>query len=140
MKKLFMEIFRYGMVGGMAFLLDTGVLFLVKECFIPMDYFFFQINISLMIATTIGFICGLIFNYILSIYFVFQNTQNKISLKQSKPFILFAITGIIGLFLTWIGMQIGVEIFQYYYIHVKIIVTILVLGWNYLSRKFFIFK
>lgn len=48
--------------------------------------------------------------------------------------------GIIGLFLTEVGMYAGVELFNMNYLPAKIIVAALVLIWNYIGRKVLIFR
>ena len=89
------------------------------------------------LATAFGFIIGLVVNYLLSLLFVFKKNTEKG--KHWKAFFLFAVIGMIGLVLTELGMWLGVEILAIHYLFVKVIVTLLVLLWNYLGRKFFIF-
>ena len=48
--------------------------------------------------------------------------------------------GLIGLGLTELGMYVGVFVFNWHYIVTKILVAALVLVWNYIGRKLFVFK
>ena len=57
--------------------------------------------------------------------------------------LVFTLVGIIGLVLTEIGMQIGVAWLgsqPLMLLIAKVVVTFVVLIWNYLGRKIFIFK
>lgn len=135
-KKLIKEFIRYFFVGGSAFLVDFGVLVLTRE-------FIFKGmgETGILIATALGFIAGLIFNYILSILFVFDNAKEKIKGKEVSTFIIFGIIGIIGLGLTELGMWFGIVLFgQQAYTIVKVFVAAVVLLWNFLARKIIIFK
>ena len=130
------EFIRYFFVGGSAFLIDTGVLYLTQR------FIFFNMGKpGILIATALGFMAGLIYNYILSIFFVFNDAEQKIKGKELKSFIIFAIIGIIGLGLTELGMYLGITLLNpKYYLIVKVFVAAVVLFWNYIARKILIFK
>ena len=134
-RKLFWEFFRYAIVGGIAFVADWGTLFIFREF-----VFTGGTKFGLFAATAAGFIAGLAVNYILSIIFVFRSSENKSSGKGFKAFVLFAVIGIIGLGLTELGMYAGVYLLEWHYMIVKIIVAALVLIWNYMGRKIFVFN
>ena len=95
---------------------------------------------GLFASTAAGFIVGLIVNYILSIIFVFKNSENSNSGRSVKAFIVFAIIGVIGLGLTELGMYVGVYLLKWHYLITKVIVAALVLIWNYCGRKIFVFN
>ena len=73
--KLLMQIIRFGVVGGLAFVIDYTILIICKEVF----------KLSVLTSSAIGFIVSIIFNYILSIKWVFdvnkKNNQKK-NLRQ----------------------------------------------------------
>ena len=131
-----LEFFRYVLVGGLAFLIDAGTLYLMQT------YLLYPWGTTgILISTAIGFIVGLVFNYILSNLYVFKKIDNKVKKQPVRSFIIFAIIGIIGLILTEIGMYAGVKLCgQNYYMFVKVVVATVVLLWNYIARKVFIFK
>jgi gtrA family protein len=134
--KLIKEFMRYLVVGGTAFLVDLGILTLTK------NFIFYSLGeTGTLIATACGFIAGLIYNYILSIFFVFEKSKEKVKGKQLKSFLVFAIIGVIGLGLTMLGMHIGITIFgDKYYAIIKVFVAGVVLIWNYVGRKILIFR
>jgi len=127
------ELFRYVLVGGLAFLVDAGVLHLVMVLFPDWSY-------TLYIAVGAGFVFGLIVNYILSILFVFKNAKEKTENRKVITFIIFAVIGLIGLGLTELGMHIGVVILGFHHLIVKVFVAGAVLLWNYIARKVIIFS
>lgn len=133
--KLFKEFFRYAIVGGIAFLADSGTLFLFKEFIFKGDS-----KPELFASTAAGFIAGLIVNYILSVVFVFKKSENSSSGKSAKAFIVFTAIGVIGLGLTELGMYTGVYLLKWHYLITKVITAALVLVWNYCGRKIFVFN
>ena len=133
-RSLAFEFMRYLLVGGSAFLVDFGVLVLFNN--ILPELFGYR----LYIATALGFIAGLIFNYIFSILFVFQTARDHITGRSFQSFMVFTLIGLIGLGLTELGMYAGTELLGIHYMLVKMIVTGIVLIWNYLGRKFFVFR
>lgn len=129
------EFIRYVFVGGFSFIVDFSTLFLFKEFILPQD-----LQYKIYIATALGFIAGIVVNYILSIIFVFTAAKDRQKGRDIKSFIIFGVIGIIGLILTELGMYIGVQIINVNYLIVKVAVTALVLIWNYTARKIVIFK
>ena len=130
------EFIRYLIVGGTAFIIDTGVFILILKLL-----FHNNEEISILIAAALSFMVGLIYNYIFSIIFVFVKAYDKVKGKHRKSFMVFAIIGIIGLCLTEAGMHLGILLFDLqYYLIVKIFVSAVVMLWNYTARKVFIFK
>lgn len=148
LKPLITEFARYLVVGGASFLVDWGVLFLTY------NYVFAgageaQLMLGsvvlgswrLLLATAAGFILGLVFNYILSLIWVFKSAKQSNKGKTVGAFLIFAIVGIIGLLLTEAGMELGTRwVGQQYYMVVKIFVAGVVLIWNYAARKILIFR
>jgi putative flippase GtrA len=135
LKPLFYEFVRYCIVGGCAFLIDAGMLALMNQFVLPE-----MGGARLYVATAIGFFAGLTFNYFLSIFFVFKAAKERRAGRSFGAFLVFAVVGGIGFGLTELGMYVGVELIGIHYMLVKVIVTGIVLIWNYLGRKVFIFK
>jgi len=134
-RQLIKEFARYLVVGGTAFLVDYGVLFVFS-------HFVFQSmgDIGIYLATALGFVAGLVYNYILSLLWVFQGAKARNQGKSVGAFLLFAIIGIIGLLLTEGGMYVGYQLLHIHYMIVKLFVAAVVLLWNYGARKIMIFK
>ncbi|MBP3923506.1 MAG: GtrA family protein [Ruminiclostridium sp.] len=134
LKRLIQEFMRYILVGGIAFVADSGSLFLLRE-FLFKD----ENGLGLFISAALGFVIGLITNYILSVLFVFRGEDNKNSGKSVESFIVFAVIGVVGLGLTELGMYVGVFLMHMHYLFTKIIVAGIVLVWNYSARKILVF-
>jgi putative flippase GtrA len=133
--RLAREFLRYAFVGGTAFLVDVGLLYLFK------NYVFYSLdNIGVYISAVIGFVGGLVYNYCFSLIFVFDNARENKKGRSVKSFAAFGAIGIAGLLLTEVGMFVGIQIFALQYMLVKLMVSTLVLIWNYGARKILIFR
>ncbi len=130
---LFKEFFRYAVVGGIAFFLDFGTLVLVEEML------FNGLSYGIYFATALGFVVGLAVNYALSLVFVFTQEADRHRGRSLCTFAIFCAVGLLGLFWTELGMWFGVDVLEWNYEVVKILVTGVVLVWNYLGRKLLVF-
>ncbi|OUL10438.1 hypothetical protein B0533_02685 [Sedimentibacter sp. SX930] len=132
---LLKEFGRYILVGGSAFIIDSSLLYIFKE------HVFYNLDIiGLYISTALGFTGGLIYNYILSLAFVFRGGKERKRGNGASTFISFAVVGIVGLLLTEWGLYVGVEKLGFHYLSVKAMMAAVVLIWNYVGRKVLLFK
>jgi putative flippase GtrA len=120
------QLFRYTFVGGIAFGVDFGLLFLLTE-FAGIHY---------LVSAAISFSLGLATNYILSISWVF-NTRNVSN--RYHEFIIFGIIGIVGLGMNELIIWSCTEYLHFYYLVSKIVSTIMVYLWNFFARKKLLF-
>lgn len=137
-KQLIFEFLRYAVVGGVAFLVDAGVMAVVKEVFFKEDCS----SLEMALCVACGFVAGLIANYLLSNLFVFRSEEQKKDGRNLRAFLVYAAVGVIGFFLTELGMYIGVALVGsdgLWYILVKCFVAGVVLIWNYIGRKIFVY-
>lgn len=132
--KIIKEFIRYLLVGGTAFIVDFTLLYVFKT------YVLYNIVAGIYISTALGFVGGLIYNYVLSLLYVFESAKENHKGKDIRSFIIFTIIGVVGLILTELGMYVGVELFAINYLIVKVFVAGVVLIWNYGIRKILIFK
>lgn len=142
------EVFRFLLIGGLATIIDMLFMALIiylpnKEIFANnfINVFFnnYQLNDALVVgATTIGFIVGLIFNYFFSIIYVYDGDNNYA--KTKKGFIMFSILSTIGLLIQSLGMFVGYSLLGLNEWLIKIILVFVVLVFNYITRKIFIFN
>ena len=117
-----LQFFRYCFVGGIATVVDWGVLYLAEK--VASHY---------LIAATAGFFCGLICNYTLSKCMVFNGSSAKVEPK--REFIAYAAIGAAGLLITLVLMYVLTEWLKCYFMLSKVVATILVLIWNYAARR-----
>lgn len=121
---IFIQLFRYVFVGGVAFLIDFGLLFFLTE-YVLLPY---------VLSATISFIGGLIVNYLLSVKWVFNSSNNSDSVRAVE-FFLFALIGIIGLGINALIIWSFTEFLDFHYLISKIFSTIIVFLWNFLARR-----
>ena len=124
-EKLLIQIYRFGIVGGLAFAIDYGILATCKEIF----------GLNVLISAAIAVTISVIFNYILSIIWVFDVSKEK---DKKKNFIIFIVFSAIGLALTELIMWIGTDLLHIHYLIVKIIATAIVMIFNFITRKKFL--
>jgi len=121
------QIFRFAIVGGITAGIDYLVLFILVEYF----------SLNYLIATAIGFFIGSTLNYILSLLFVFEGGRFKTKFAEFSVFIIFTA---LGLALNHLIMWFGVDILESNYLFIKIVSLILVTLFNFLTKKFLVFK
>ena len=126
MKKLFSQLIKFGLVGGIAFLIDYGIMVFLTEVF----------KIPSLISAAISFTVSVIFNYIASVKWVFDVDKEKNS--KAKELIVFIILSIIGLGINELIMWIMDKQFGIYYMISKIVATIVVMCYNFITRKLFL--
>ena len=143
--KTLREIFRFLLVGGLATIIDYLVMGLATY-FISNNSFDSFLNVFVdegietwvvQLSTTLGFISGLIVNYILSIIFVYDNKGNS---KSATGFIIFTVLSVIGLLINNGGVYLGYNLIGWPLLIVRMIMTIIVMCYNYVSKRVIIFK
>ncbi len=117
--KLLMQIFKFGIVGGTAFVIDYSIMVICKELF----------HFSILLSAFFGFTISVIYNYIASVKWVFDVDKEK---NKTKNFIIFIIFSVIGLILTELIMWFGTDIIKISYLIVKIIATFIVMVFNFI--------
>lgn len=121
-----LQFFRYCFVGGIASVVDWSVVYLMEK-----------VGAHYLFAAVIGFFCGLLCNYGLSKTMVFRMETSKFDPR--REFIAYGFIGVIGLLLTLIIMYILTEWFHIYFMISKIAATVLVLFWNFMARKYWLY-
>ena len=143
---LFMEIVRFGVVGVLATVVDMVAMGVVLYLFKPSLYpHFYNVwygggepsTLATVVGTGTGFVLGLFVNYFLSVLFVFSEKGKS---KSVYGFTVFAILSAIGLGIHLVGMYIGYDLLGINEWIVKIILTAIVMVYNYVSKKLLLFK
>lgn len=121
--RLLKQIERFCVVGGVAFLIDAGVLYILREWF----------SVYYLIANTISFTVSTIYNFLASTQWVFEATEEK---KKNKTYtILFVLFSVVGLGLNQMCMYLFVSKIGIYYMIAKILSTGIVMCFNFVTRK-----
>lgn len=124
-ENLFIQIFKFGIVGGISTVLDFVLIYIFKEF----------LHIPVIISNTLSFCIATIYNYIASVKWVFDVNKDK---DKKKTFITFVIFSVIGLLLNDLIMWFTIELFNIYYILAKVIATLFVMIFNFVTRKLFL--
>ena len=119
------KIIRFIVVGGIATIIDFVCLYIFKE--------FLHFNVIL--SNTLSFTISVIYNYIASVNWVFDVDKNK---SKKMQFILFIIFSVIGLLLNNLFMYLLAEKLNIYYLFSKVIATLFVMIFNFVTRKKFL--
>lgn len=121
------QLFRYCFVGGFAFIVDAGGLFVLTE----------YAGIYYLLSATISFILGLVVNYLLSTAWIFK--KSKLSNRWTE-FLIYSVIGVVGLALNTLFLWLFTDCLHIYYMLSKIITAALVMLWNFFARKIILFK
>ncbi len=124
MKKLLIQLVKFGIVGVIASVIDFGVLLILKEC----------LQVDVLVASAIAFSVSVIANYILSMLFVFQGGKTG----KAQEFLIFLLLSIGGLLLNQLVMWFGTDVLDVYYLWVKISACVVVPIYNFITRKIFL--
>ena len=124
-RKLLIQIFKFGIVGGIATVIDFVFLYIFREfCHFPV-----------LVSNTLSFCISVIYNYIASVKWVFDVNKEKDAKKQ---FIIFIVFSVIGLLLNNAIMLLTVDFLSIYYMLAKVIATAIVMVFNFVTRKIFL--
>lgn len=124
-KKILVQIFKFAIVGVVATLIDFLFLYIFREFF----------KFPVVLANTLSFVISVIYNYTASVKWVFDVNKEKSAKKQFITFIIFSV---IGLLINDLIMWISVDQLNIYYLLAKIIATLIVMVFNFVSRKIFL--
>lgn len=125
LKKLMPQIIKFGVVGGMAFFIDYGLLlFFTDIC-----------GIWYLLSSFLSYSISTVFNYWASMKFVFKGKED---MGKGKEFTIFVTLSLMGLGVNQVGMWGFVDGFGMDYKWAKIIVTAIVMVWNFITRKIFL--
>jgi putative flippase GtrA len=149
-KPLMYEILRFVIVGGVATLVD----FVIASLFQYMIYTssatwlilgLIPITASVFVSTIMGFTFGVIVNYVLSILVVFKDVEDKKKSRSVVGFIIFVALGTIGFLINLAIKEVGNMILTFegnffWFAFVFAFATLIVLIYNYISRKLILFR
>ena len=145
MSSLIKQILKFGVVGGLSFLIDFTIYTLII-------LIFGNAKVTVAIAAFFGFTISLIFNYFTSMKFVFVHDEN---MDRRKEFTIFAVLSLIGLALNeililgvlavfdnvvFLQTGFGGLLWKFKETLGKIFATGVVMVYNFITRKIFIEK
>lgn len=125
MEHLLIQIFKFGIVGVVATIIDFFFLYVFKEV----------CQFEVVVANTLSFGISVVYNYFASLVFVFDVNPEK---SQKKNFIIFIIFSVIGLFLNDLIVWVVTDKLRVHYLLSKVIATVFVMVFNFVTRKKFL--
>lgn len=124
-KTLALQFVKFAGVGILSFLIDYSLLIVFTEIF----------EFHYLASTTMSYTASIIFNYLVSMRFVFTH---RTDISRSREFIIFVVLSAIGLILNNIGMAIGVGLIHIDYRLTKLLATMCVTIFNFVTRRMFL--
>jgi putative flippase GtrA len=118
------QLFRYGFVALAAYAVDFGLLVLLVSGF----------GVHYLVAATISFIFGVTVNYFLARKWVF--THSRYSPRTEMIGVL--LIGFVGLILNGILLALFTDWLGWFYVHSKLVSTVIVFFWNFFARHIFL--
>ena len=117
MRGLIEQILKFGVVGGIAFVIDFGVMVALTEL----------AGLDPVVSATISFVVSVVFNYLASMRFVFARRED---MGRGREFAIFVVLSVVGLVINDALMWAGPNL--------KIAATAIVMVWNFVTRKVFL--
>jgi len=139
--KLLAQIMKFAVVGGLSFCIDFAITLIVSTVARQMGA---SVENAATLGGLFGFMISLIFNYFMSMKFVFER---KDDMDRRKEFLIFSVLSLIGLGINELilyygvilcGMVIPAIVNDYPTIitaFVKMFATGIVMVYNFISRK-----
>lgn len=124
-EKLLVQIFRFGIVGVVATIIDFIFLYLFREV----------CNFNVVVANTLSFVISVLYNYFASLTFVFDVNEEK---SKTRNFIIFIICSVIGLGINDLIVWVVTDMLNIHYMISKVVATIVVMVFNFVTRKKFL--
>ena len=120
------QALRSLVVGGIVFLVDAGILWLL-----------YIVGLHYLICAVFSFIIAVMLNYFLSIHFIFFETAKFKRLGEIATY--FAVS-LVGLALTVGLMWLFTELVGLFFMLSKVIATLLSFIWNFTARKMILYR
>lgn len=145
MKKLFAQIIKFGFVGGLCFLIDFAISYVVVALLVDAV----SKGQAAAAGGFFGFTVSVIVNYVLSMKFVFVRNED---LGRKREFVIFVVLSVVGLGINEVILLACTRIyeanpfletvfgFQSWFAVSKVIATAVVMVYNFISRKIFLEK
>ena len=121
------QLFRYGLVGGGAFVIDFA-------CYCLLGF----LGLHYLLAGIAAFLVSFVFNFYASRVFIFKKSAPEKA--GAKEFSAVITISVVGLALTELLLYLGTGLLDFDYRASKIIASVIVLFWNYFARKRFVYR
>jgi putative flippase GtrA len=127
MATLARQFFHYALAGGIAWVVDFSVLFVLTE----------YGGLHYLVSASAGFMCGLLVIYAISTRWIFDERALN---DRRVEFAAFALIGLAGLALNNLVMFVLTDGLGLYYLASKLVAAAVVLIFNFGTRRRFLFS
>ena len=121
-RNLIKQILKFVVTGGTTFLIDFFLLWLFTDV----------CGINYLISNVLSFSISTVYNFLLSIKWVFDVLDQR---SRARNLMWFFILSIVGLGLQQLLMWITVDFWAWHYLFAKFIVSVVVGVFNFITRK-----
>jgi putative flippase GtrA len=121
------QLMRYTVVGGLAFAVDFGTLFVLTEA----------AGLHYLVSAALAFLLGLSTNYALSVTWVFPRRRLR---SRWVEFGIFGAIGLVGLGMNEFVMWVLTDKLGVHYLGSKAASAVVVYLWNFFARKHTLFN
>jgi len=120
------QLLRYGLVSGLALGVDFSLLIFLREV----------CGFHVLAANSLSFSAGLLVTFFFSRLWVFDKRTLKSGFAEFGAFALIGVTGLgVNNLILWAGMELGAD-----YRLAKIAAASVTFFWNFLLRKYFLYR
>lgn len=140
-KALIAQILKFGVVGGTSFVIDFIITLIVSKLCRTAGM---EVATAATVGSVFGFCISLVYNYLMSMKFVFERRDD---MNRGKEFMIFLLLSLIGMGINSAIMYFGVLLVEialpaltkeypsYVTAAVKMFATGVVMVYNFISRK-----
>ena len=125
-EKLLIQIIKFLIVGGIATIIDWLIYYILYN----------YLNIKPLISNIISYSISTVYNYLATVKFVFNVNENN----GKRNFLIFIIFSLIGLGLSELLLYLFIDKLNINQMISKILSTIIVMTFNFITRKKFLEK
>ena len=119
---LMLQYCKFAAVGITSLMVDYGTMIFLTE----------STGLGYLKACAFSYTLSVFVNYFLSMKYVFHGREDLSRMKEAS---IFFVLSLIGLFLNQMLMWIAVDVFGIYYAAAKLLSTLIVTNYNFISRK-----
>ena len=125
LKRLIVQLVKFGIVGFLAFCIDYGLFLLLT----------YVLGVWYLAASTVSFTVSTVFNYAMSMRYVFQGKETQTAMQQ---FAIFFVLSLVGLGLNQLILWACGDVLAIAPWIGKLVATALVMVFNFVTRKVFL--
>lgn len=121
---------RFALVGGLTALIHYGVLYIGVT----------QLAWSSTVASSVGFVIAVIFNYFSHYGWTFAGGADYQSPPHGRTLLRYLVMVACGFIINGVIMTLGVQLLGWHYLVVQLLAYIVVVSWNFILANVWVFR